>query len=137
MTLLGADVMTQSKTPLQMVAEFHEAFDVARRDFTTESLQFREDLIIEEHDEVQTALTDLEYHTSPALLQAAAKELADLVYVVYGTADVLGIDLDRVLEEVHRSNMSKLGQDGKPVLRQDGKVLKGPLYKQADLSFVG
>ena len=58
----------------------------------------------------------------------AADALADLIYVIYGMALETGIDLASVLAEVQRSNMSKLGADGKPVYREDGKVLKGPDY---------
>lgn len=61
-------------------------------------------------------------------LVGIADALADIVYVVYGTALTYGIDLNAVLREVHRSNMSKLGQDGKPMLRDDGKVIKSELY---------
>ena len=57
-----------------------------------------------------------------------AKELADVLYVVFGTAVAYGIPLEQVFDEVHRSNMSKLGADGKPIYREDGKVLKGPNY---------
>ena len=57
-----------------------------------------------------------------------ADALADLIYVIYGMALETGIDLASVLAEVQRSNMSKLGADGKPVYREDGKVLKGPDY---------
>lgn len=57
------------------------------------------------------------------------KELADLVYVCYQYAENLGWDLDEALDRVHRSNMSKLGEDGQPIYRNDGKVLKGPLYQ--------
>ena len=64
-------------------------------------------------------------------VQGLAKELADLVYVTYRMALVMGIDLDSVFTEVHRSNMSKLGDDGKPLYREDGKVLKGPNYEEA------
>jgi len=65
-----------------------------------------------------------------------AKELADLLYVVYGTAAAYGIPIDDVYREVHRSNMSKLGPDGKPIYREDGKVLKGPNYTPADIQKV-
>jgi predicted HAD superfamily Cof-like phosphohydrolase len=65
-----------------------------------------------------------------------AKEIADLLYVAYGMASAFGIPIDTVFKEVHRSNMSKLGPDGKPVKRADGKVTKGPNYKPADLSFL-
>lgn len=69
-------------------------------------------------------------------LVGIADALADVVYVAYGTAVVHGIDLDAVLEEVHRSNMTKLGADGRPVRRADGKVLKGPHYSPPDLMSV-
>jgi predicted HAD superfamily Cof-like phosphohydrolase len=59
---------------------------------------------------------------------AIADALADIVYVAYGSALTYGIDLDAVLREVHRANMSKLGADGKPMMREDGKVLKPPTY---------
>jgi len=61
------------------------------------------------------------------------KELCDLLYVTLGTGVAFGLPLKEVFEEVHKSNMSKLGEDGKPVLREDGKVLKGPNYKEPNL----
>ena len=64
----------------------------------------------------------------------ALKELADLVYVCYQYAENMGWFLDEALNRVHESNMSKLDEDGKPILRDDGKVLKGPNYKPPDLS---
>ena len=64
----------------------------------------------------------------------ALKELADLVYVCYQYAENMGWFLDEALNRVHESNMSKLGEDGKPIYREDGKVLKGPGYKPPDLS---
>lgn len=65
-----------------------------------------------------------------------AKELGDLEVVTVGTLDVLGIDGDEVFDAVHRSNMSKLGPDGKPIRREDGKILKPDTYKPADLSWI-
>lgn len=65
-----------------------------------------------------------------------ADALADIVYVAYGSACVYGIDLDAVLDEVHASNMTKLGADGCPVRRADGKVLKGPDYRPPDIGRV-
>jgi hypothetical protein len=62
------------------------------------------------------------------------KELADLVYVCYQMAAFLGVDLDIALDRIHQSNMSKLDDAGKPTYRQDGKVLKGPNYKEPHLS---
>ena len=64
----------------------------------------------------------------------ALKELADLVYVCYQYAENMGWFLDEALNRVHVSNMSKLDKDGKPIYREDGKVLKGPDYKPPDLS---
>jgi len=62
------------------------------------------------------------------------KELADLVYVCYQYAENLGWDLDEALNRVHLSNMSKLGEDGQPIRRKDGKVLKGPNYQPPTLT---
>lgn len=62
------------------------------------------------------------------------KELCDLLYVTYGYAITFGLDIDTAFNRVHESNMSKLGPDGKPIYREDGKVMKGPNYKPADLS---
>ena len=62
------------------------------------------------------------------------KELADLIYVCYQYAENMNWFLDEALNRVHISNMSKLGEDGKPIYREDGKVLKGPNYKPPDLS---
>ena len=64
----------------------------------------------------------------------ALKELADLVYVCYQYAENMGWFLDEALNRVHESNMSKLDEDGKPIYRDDGKVLKGPNYKPPNLS---
>lgn len=113
-----------------MVKEFHEAFDVPVRTRPTwpglEEVILRNKLIDEEANEFFDAIGNLDF-------AHAAKELGDLAYVVYGTALTLGIDLDDVVAEVHRSNMSKLGEDGKPLFREDGKVLKGPNYQEADV----
>ena len=64
----------------------------------------------------------------------ALKELADLVYVCYQYAENMGWFLDEALNRVHESNLSKLDDDGNPIYRDDGKVLKGPNYKPPDLS---
>lgn len=62
------------------------------------------------------------------------KELCDLQYVLSGFAVTFGLPFDEAFRRVHESNMSKLGPDGKPIYREDGKVLKGPNYKKPDLS---
>jgi predicted HAD superfamily Cof-like phosphohydrolase len=69
-------------------------------------------------------------------LAAVADALADMVYVIHGTALAYGIPLDEVLAEVHQSNMSKLGLDGRPILRAEGKVVKGPGFAAADVAGV-
>ena len=65
---------------------------------------------------------------------ALLKELCDLQYVLSGFAVTFGLPFDEAFKRVHESNMSKLGPDGNPVYREDGKVLKGPNYKKPDLS---
>ena len=62
------------------------------------------------------------------------KELSDLVYVCYQYAANMKWDLDEAMYRVHESNMSKLGEDGKPIYRDDGKVLKGPNYQPPNLA---
>jgi predicted HAD superfamily Cof-like phosphohydrolase len=108
----------------RMVAEFHRRFGIAigtipvAPDEATRSL--RVNLIKEEFDELQEALAQQD-------LSAIAKELADLLYVVYGTAVSCGIDLEPVFQEVHRSNLSKVGGSR----REDGKWIKPPTYSPA------
>ena len=110
----------------QMVAEFHQAFDIAREPFpaipdeATRMLRVR--LIQEEFDELQEAL-------GRGDTVAVAKELADLLYVVYGTAVSCGINMEPVFREVHRSNMSKVGGHK----RADGKWVKPASYSPARL----
>ena len=65
-----------------------------------------------------------------------ADALTDILYVTYGAGHAFGIDLDKCFTEVQRSNMSKLGEDGKPIYRDDGKVLKGPNYSEPNLKSV-
>jgi len=96
-------------------------------------LEMRMDLIDEEVDEVSQELPA--YFPDGGHIDKAAltKELADLLYVTYGFAVTFGLPIDEVFERVHRSNMSKLGDDGKPIYREDGKVLKGPNYQPPTL----
>jgi predicted HAD superfamily Cof-like phosphohydrolase len=107
----------------EMLAEFHEAAGqpFGHGDITDEDgMDLRIKLHREENKELREALEAED-------LVGAAKELADVVYVAYGTAHALGIPLDAVLAAVHESNMTKFGPDG-PVLRWDGKVLKSDRY---------
>ena len=91
-------------------------------------------LIAEEHLEFQEAVQNLIDSPTTTTRVQFAKELGDLVFTSYQAAAAFSIDLDEVLKRILNSNMSKLGEDGKPIYRADGKVLKGPRYQQAELS---
>ena len=67
-------------------------------------------------------------------LLEVADALTDILYVTYGAGHAFGIELDKCFEEVQNSNMSKLGEDGKPIYNEAGKVMKGPNYFKPDLS---
>src|SRR5690606_28859689 len=110
------------------VKELHEEVG-GERGVTDQIRELRGRPIAEEAPEAVDALK-----AEPIDREAVAKELAELLVVTYGTADVLGIDLDKAFDLVHESNMSKLGEDGTPIRREDGKILKGPNYKAPDMS---
>ena len=117
-------------TNFELVGDFMEAFGQAVQleptwpDFNTRELRL--ELIQEELDELSDAVADRD------MIQIA-DALTDLLYVVYGAGHTFGLDLDECFHEVHASNMSKLGEDGRPLHREDGKVLKGPNYFKPDL----
>ena len=95
--------------------------------FSTDKInQLRISLIKEELDELKEAMD------SKNLLEVA-DALTDLLYVTYGAGHAFGIDLDKCFEEVQNSNMSKLGDDGKPIYNEFGKVMKGPNYFKPNL----
>ena len=87
----------------------------------------RYDLIKEELEELKEAMENKD-------LLEVADALTDILYVTYGAGHALGIDLDKCFEEVQNSNMSKLGEDGKPIYNESGKVMKGPKYFKPDLT---
>ena len=89
-------------------------------------------LITEEFKEFLEA-DGLLFRDSPEFPANCLKELADLVYVCYQYAANMSWDLDEAMDRVHKSNMSKLDEYGKPILREDGKVLKGSNYKPPNL----
>ena len=89
--------------------------------------KLRIDLIKEELEELTEAMQDKN-------LLEVADALTDILYVTYGAGHAFGIDLDKCFEEVQSSNMSKLGDDGKPIYNVAGKVMKGPNYFKPDLS---
>jgi predicted HAD superfamily Cof-like phosphohydrolase len=123
---------TVIQSPLHLVREFHDVFGLASAERPEnppdELVALRQRLLEEEVDELVEAVRG-------GRLPEVARELADVVYVAYGTAVTYGIDLDAVLAEVHQANMSKLGPDGRPVLC-DGKVQKGDGFAPPDVAGV-
>ncbi len=110
--------------------EFRQAYGIQN------SLSQREtqrSLIVEEFEEFKAADTQMVL-MHPQDREACLKELADLVYVCAQYAENMNWDLEQALRRVHKSNMSKLGEDGNPIKREDGKVLKGPNYQPPNLS---
>lgn len=100
-----------------------------------ERVKLRFALIHEEFEEVRVALGVNHYGAQVRTtdIVQVAKEITDLMYVLQGTLLEFGIDGDPVAAEVHRSNLSKL-VDGSPVMREDGKILKGPNYSPPDIA---
>jgi len=96
--------------------------------FSTDKInKLRLDLIKEELSELTDAMNNKD-------LLEVADALTDILYVTYGAGHAFGINLDKCFEEVQKSNMSKLGKDGKPIYNEFGKVMKGPDYFKPDLS---
>src|SRR6056300_1986450 len=95
--------------------------------FSTDKINsLRYDLIKEELEELKEAMENKD-------LLEVADALTDILYVTYGAGHAFGINLDKCFEEVQASNMSKLGEDGKPIYREDGKILKGPDFFEPNL----
>lgn len=111
-------------TLLDQAKEFRQAYSVAN---SSSGTLIQKSLIDEEWSEFHEAF----YFESE---EAQLKELCDLVYVCYQFAANKGWDLDEAMDRVHKSNMSKLDENGQPIYRQDGKVLKGPNYKPPNLT---
>ena len=88
--------------------------------------ELRYNLIKEELDELKEAMSNKD-------LVEVADGLTDILYVTYGAGHAFGINLDKCFEEVQKSNMSKLGENGKPIYNETGKVMKGPKYFKPDL----
>ena len=120
-------------TNFELVEDFMEAMgqDVnVVPTFPEEDIQrLRLDLIEEELDELHYAIDNKD-------MVEIADALGDLLYVVYGAGHAFGIDLDECFKEIHASNMSKLGPDGKPIKREDGKVLKPDTFFPPDLKSI-
>ena len=98
-----------------------------KAEFPKETIvKLRYDLIKEELNELQNAIKTKN-------LKEIADALTDILYVTYGAGHAYGIDLDKCFSEVQRSNMSKLGENGKPIYNEKGKVMKGPKYFEPNL----
>lgn len=146
---------------LQMVKQFMRVFkqnysDVVTTDVDPEIIKLRLRLALEELEEFffavlnkdsQKAINKHFHSINRAINKLApsdfdvdiievADSLTDIEYINNGTAAVFGIPLDSTFQEVHRSNMSKLDADGKPIFREDGKVAKSDLYSPPDLTFI-
>ena len=108
--------------PIGSVDPYDEERQISPED--AKAVMLRRELIAEEYKELMTA----------PYLDEVMKEACDLVYVVLGMFVEFGWDFDEAFARVHESNMSKLGEDGKPIYREDGKVLKGPDFFKPDLT---
>ena len=117
-------------TNFQSVKKFMETFGQEIREkasFPNEKIvSLRYDLIKEELNELQEAINNKD-------IKEVADALTDILYVTYGAGHAFGINLDKCFAEVQRSNMSKLGLDGKPIYNEKGKVMKGPNYFKPNL----
>ena len=118
-------------TNFEKVKKFMQTFGQEIKEnaeFPSERItKLRTDLIEEELSELQIAIKNKN-------IREVADALTDILYVTYGAGHSFGINLDDCFNEVQRSNMSKLGSDGKPIYNESGKVMKGPNYFKPDLS---
>jgi hypothetical protein len=136
-----SQISTKQSTTLRMNVSFYEtAAHEFRTKFklplglTTSSLNLQQNLIDEEHLELAHAFLDLrEDINNKRAREHMLKELADLVYVCHQMAAAFGWDLQTAYNRIHGSNLSKLGDDGEPIYREDGKILKGPNYYEPNL----
>ena len=118
-------------TNFESVKKFMETFGQEIKEKATfpseKIMNLRFELIKEELGELEDALSKKD-------IKEVADALTDILYVTYGAGHAFGINLDKCFKEVQSSNMSKLGNDGKPIYNENGKVLKGPNYFRPDLS---
>ena len=116
----------------EQAKEFRKIYNL-KSSKTKDKRSYQKNLIVEEFKEFLEA-EGLLFRKNLEIESEALKELADLVYVCYQYAENMGWLLDEALDRVHLSNMSKLDEKGKPIYRDDGKVLKGPNYKPPTLT---
>ena len=121
------------KKPIKAVTEFHNAFRLnieykPKSDISTEITELRYNLMKEENEEYLQAVKSND-------LIEIGDALGDMLYILCGTIISHGFQdkIEAIFDEIQRSNMSKLGADGKPIYREDGKVLKGPNYFKPDI----
>ena len=121
---------------LESVAEFHNSFGIDSKEAPTvkiseETIMLRYNLMKEENKEYFEAANNKD-------MIEVADALGDMLYILCGTILSHGMQykISEVFEEIQRSNMSKLGKDGKPIYREDGKVLKGPSYSKPDIKSI-
>ena len=119
--------MTNFEKVKQFMQTFGQEVKIKASFSDEKTNQLRLDLISEELDELKNAIE------SKDLLEVA-DALTDILYVTYGAGHAFGINLDKCFDEVQNSNMSKLGENGKPIYNESGKVMKGPDYFKPDLS---
>ena len=124
------------KNELNAVAKFHDAFGIESAEspsvnISEQTILLRHNLMKEENEEYLVAAQKKD-------LIEVADALGDMLYILCGTILSHGMQhkITEVFEEIQRSNMSKLGPDGKPIYREDGKVLKGPNYFKPDIAAV-
>lgn len=121
------------KTNFEMVGEFMSGFGQelkTKPEFPdSKTVELRVDLIEEEVKEFVCAVYGEEYGIADV-----AKELTDILYVVYGAGHAFGIDLDKCFAEVHKSNMTKFGPDGKVIRNENGKIMKSKNYVPPDMN---
>tara|TARA_Y100000741_G_C18198449_1_gene536573 strand:- start:696 stop:1067 length:372 start_codon:yes stop_codon:yes gene_type:complete len=117
-------------TNFEKVKEFMNTFGQEvknKSEFPNEKIvDLRKKLIEEEFNELKDAINDAD-------IIEVADALTDILVVTYGAGAAFGINLDKCFEEVHKSNMSKLGENGKPIYNDIGKVMKGPNYFKPNL----
>ena len=118
-------------TNFEKVREFMKTFGQEIKEkagFPNEKItSLRYELIKEELEELKEAINNKD-------IKEVADALTDILYVAYGAGHAFGIDLDKCFEEVQNSNMSKIGNDGKPIYNDKGKVMKGPKYFKPNLN---
>ena len=118
-------------TNFEKVKQFMQIFN---QEVRTQA-NFPEDKIISLRVElIKEELSELKEAIEKKDIKEVADALTDILYVTYGAGHAFGIDLDQCFNEVQNSNMSKLGDDGKPIYNENGKVMKGPNYFKPDLS---